>query len=71
MVPFLRDLHARRSFDPFTTWDLADEIQAETGVDFDERFRLWLYQGPTTRRRPGAVGLALAARVEMTLPAGP
>ena len=28
MVRFLRDLHARRSFDPFTTWDLADEIQA-------------------------------------------
>lgn len=43
MVAFLRDLHARRSFDPFTTWDLADEIRAWSGQDFRERFRLWLY----------------------------
>jgi hypothetical protein len=46
MVRFLRDLHARRSFDPFTTWDLADEIQAWSGSDVHERFRLWLYQAP-------------------------
>ena len=46
MVLFLRDLHARRSFDPFTTWDLADEIQASSGLDVRERFRLWLYQSP-------------------------
>jgi aminopeptidase N len=46
MIGFLRGLHARRSFDPFTTWDLADEIRAQTGADFRERFRLWLYQGP-------------------------
>ena len=46
MVRFLRDLHARRSFDPFTTWELADEIQAWGGSDVHERFRLWLYQAP-------------------------
>lgn len=46
MVRFLRDLHARRSFDPFTTWDLADEVQAWSGSDFHERFRLWLFQAP-------------------------
>jgi hypothetical protein len=46
MVRFLRDLHLRRSFDPFTTWDLADEIQAWSGSDVHERFRLWLYQAP-------------------------
>jgi hypothetical protein len=45
-VRFLRDLHARRSFAPFTTWDLADEVQAWSGSDFHERFRLWLYQAP-------------------------
>jgi hypothetical protein len=44
MVRFLRDLHARRSFDPFTTWDLADEIEASSGLDVRERFQLWLYQ---------------------------
>ena len=53
---FLRDLHARRSFDPFTTWDLADEIQAWSGLDVRERFRLWLYQSP------GAAGAAPARR---------
>jgi len=46
MVRFLRDLHARRSFDPFTTWDLADEIQAWGGSDVHERFRRWLYPAP-------------------------
>jgi hypothetical protein len=46
MVAFLRDLHARRSFDPFTTWDLVDEIRAWSGQDFEERFRLWLYTSP-------------------------
>ena len=58
MVRFLRDLHARRSFDPFTTWELADEIQASSGLDVRERFRLWLYQSPAAQaaappRRPG------------------
>ncbi len=47
-VRFLRDLHARRSFDPFTTWDLVDEIQAASGVDCRESFRLWLFQSPGT-----------------------
>jgi hypothetical protein len=46
MVAFLRDVHARRSFDPFTTWDLADETRTSGGVDVRERFRLWLYQSP-------------------------
>jgi hypothetical protein len=47
MIAFLSGLHARRSFDPFTTWDLVDEIRASSGADFRERFRQWLYQGPS------------------------
>jgi hypothetical protein len=42
---FLRDLHRRRSFDPFTTWDLAEEIRAFSRADLRERFQLWLYSG--------------------------
>lgn len=73
MIGFLRGLHERRSFDPFTTWDLADEIRAATGADFRERFRLWLYQGPNAAAQP-----ALPSRwrwlheVDLTLrPEGP
>jgi hypothetical protein len=51
MVRFLRDLHGRRSFDPFTTWDLADEIQAWGGLDVHERFRLWLYTSAEAQSR--------------------
>ena len=70
MLRFLRDLHARRSFDPLTTWDLADEVRAWSGSDVHERFRLWLYQAP------GAPAAAAAPspwdwlhRVDMALPA--
>ena len=49
MVRFLRDLHARRSFDPFTTWDLADEIQAWSG---ERRARAASGSGSTRRRAP-------------------
>jgi hypothetical protein len=42
-VAFLRHLHATRFFDPFTTMDLAAEIQAWSGADFHERFESWLY----------------------------
>ena len=49
MVRFLRDLHARRSFDPFTTWDLADEIRAWSGLDVHGRFQSWLYSPPQAR----------------------
>jgi hypothetical protein len=71
MVLFLRDLHARRSFDPFTTWDLADEIRRASGLDFRERFGLWLYQSPGA----GAAAPAPSAwewlhRVDVALPAG-
>jgi hypothetical protein len=31
-ILFLRDLHAPRSFDPLTTWDLVDEIQASSSL---------------------------------------
>jgi hypothetical protein len=71
MVRFLRDLHARRSFDPFTTWDLADEIRVWSGLDVGERFRLWLYQPAGAR---GAVTAPSAwdwlHRVDVALPAG-
>jgi hypothetical protein len=43
MVAFLRHLHQRRRFDPFTTMTLAGEIRAFSGADFHERFRQWLY----------------------------
>ena len=72
MVAFLRDLHARRSFDPFTTWDLADEIQASGGVDVRERFRLWLYQSPAARTAgPAPSAWDWLHEVDLTLPAGP
>jgi hypothetical protein len=46
MVLFLRHLHERHSFDPLSTWQLANEVQAWSGVSFHERFRSWLFQGP-------------------------
>jgi hypothetical protein len=71
MVRFLRELHARRSFDPFTTWDLADEIRSASGVDVRERFRLWLYQSPATQAAPAPSAGDWLHRVELALPAGP
>jgi hypothetical protein len=71
MVRFLRDLHARRSFDPLTTWDLADEIQAGTGLDVHEWFRVWLYQSPGARAAaPASSARDWLHRVDTTLPAG-
>ena len=69
MVAFLRDLHARRSFDPLTTWDLADEIQAWSGQDFRERFRLWLYTSPGAQAAaPAPSAWEWLHRVDVTLP---
>jgi hypothetical protein len=72
MVRFLRDLHARRSFDPFTTWDLADEVQAASGVDYRGSFGLWLYQSPGA---PAAASSPSAwdwlHEVDVALPAEP
>lgn len=67
MIAFLRDLHRRRSFDPFTTWDLADEFEAWSGSSVHGRFQLWLYQPP------GATAAAAPEadwrhRVDLTLP---
>jgi hypothetical protein len=72
MVRFLRDLHGRRSFDPFTTWELADEIQASSGLDVRERFRLWLYQSPGAQAaaQPPSAWDWLH-QVDVALPAGP
>jgi hypothetical protein len=71
MVRFLRDLHARRSFDPFTTWDLADEIQAWSGQDVRERFRLWLYSTPATQAAaPSPSAWSWLHEVDMALPGG-
>jgi hypothetical protein len=72
MVRFLRDLHARRSFDPLTTWDLADEIQAASGVDVRDRFRLWLYQSPGAQSAaPAPSAWDWLHQVDPTLPARP
>jgi hypothetical protein len=71
MVRFLRDLHARRSFDPFTTWDLADEIQSWSGLDVRERFRLWLYISPGAQAAaPAPSAWDWLDRVDTALPAG-
>jgi hypothetical protein len=67
MVSFLKDLHARRSFDPFTTWDLADEVRAAAGIDVRERFRLWLYQPPGAQAAGGSTWDWLH-RVDASLP---
>jgi aminopeptidase N len=70
MVRFLRDLHARRSFDPFTTWDLADEIQAWGGLDVHGRFRTWLYAPPgPLAAAPAPRAWDWLPRVDMTMPA--
>ena len=42
-VAFFSQLHRTRSFAPFTTVDLANEILAFSGADFHERFDRWLY----------------------------
>jgi hypothetical protein len=69
MVRFLRDLHARRSFDPFTTWDLADEIQSRSGFDVHERFRLWLYSPPEAQAMaPSPSASEWLHHVDMALP---
>jgi hypothetical protein len=68
MVRFLRDLHGRRSFDPFTTWDLADEVQARTGLDVHERFRLWLYQPPGAAAARAPSEWEWLHRVDLSLP---
>jgi hypothetical protein len=74
MVSFLRDLHARRSFDPLTTWDLVDEIRAWSGQDFEERFRLWLYTSPgaaaATTPVPAHSPWDWLHEVDTTLPCG-
>jgi hypothetical protein len=67
MVQFLHQLHERRSFDPLTTWQLADEIQAWSGISFHERFRSWLYQGPEAAALRGSEWDWLH-RVDMSLP---
>ena len=68
MVGFLRDLHLSRSFDPFGTMDLADELQARTGVRAHERFQGWLYGGAS----PTAAGVdrSWLHRVDLTPPPG-
>ena len=71
MVGFLRDLHARRSFDPFTTWDLADEIQAAGGRDVHDRFRRWLYQSPAAQAAAPSPSVSdWLHEVDVALPAG-
>jgi hypothetical protein len=71
MIDFLRDLHSRRSFDPFTTWDLADEIQSWSGASFHERFRQWLYQSPSAQAAaPSPSAWDWLHAVDLTLPGG-
>jgi hypothetical protein len=71
MIGFLSDLHSRRSFDPFTTWDLADEIEAWSGRPFRERFRLWLYTSPAVQAMvPPTPDRDWLHEVDLALPSG-
>ena len=53
MIDFLADLHERRSFDPFNTFELVDEIENYSGVDMEQRFINWLYAGNRTYYKSG------------------
>jgi hypothetical protein len=70
MLRFLRHLHGRRSFDPFTTWQLADEIEAESGLAIHQPFRLWLYQSPGAARAPAPSAWDWLHQVDVALPTG-
>lgn len=55
-VAWLRQVHAQRSFAPFTTLDFAGFLRQDRGLDFTERLQRWLYSpaGTTTLgRAPG------------------
>jgi hypothetical protein len=65
MVAFLRHLHQKRFFDPFTTVDLAGEIHAFSGADFRERFQQWLYSDTESAAEREAAH-AWLHRVDMT-----
>lgn len=65
-VAFLRHLHRTRSFDPFTTEDLADEILSFSGADFRERFHQWLYA--TTAAAAGPSPWEWLHHVDLTPP---
>jgi hypothetical protein len=65
-IEFLRHLHATRSFDPFDTMDLVEEIQGWSGADFNERFGRWLYSD--TAAAAGASPYDWIHQVDTTLP---
>ena len=55
-VAWLRQVHATRSFAPFTTMDFAGFLRQDRGLDFSDRLQRWLYSasGTTTLgARPG------------------
>jgi len=66
-VTFLRHLHRTRSFDPFTTENLADEILAYSGADFKDRFHRWLF-ATTAAATTGPFGRAWLHEVDLTPP---
>jgi aminopeptidase N len=45
MADFLRYLVQSRTFVPFTTLDLAGDLEAFSGIDLRARFLGWLYNG--------------------------
>jgi hypothetical protein len=65
-VAFLRHLHRTRSFDPFTTEDLAYEILSFSGADFRDRFHQWLYA--TTAAAAGPSPWEWLHHVDLTPP---
>ena len=72
MIDFLSDLHQRRMFDPFNTFELVDEIEAYSGVDMYDRFLGWLYYGSRTYYAKSATDTTGEAywlhKVDMTPP---
>lgn len=61
MAAFLSSLHRERLFLPLTTMDFLHCLRERTGLDLEEQFRLWLYNGQpetiagnrqTARKRP-------------------
>lgn len=69
-VAFFSHLHRTRSFVPFTTVDLANEILAFSGADFHERFGRWLYSADESAGAARPTG-AWRHQVDLTPPAPP
>lgn len=70
MIDFLAYVHENYIFQPFNTWQLVDYIESYSGVDMEDRFRNWLYDGTRTYYAAGEKqDIPPIHRVDMTPPA--